>query len=144
MKEYLNSKERTEHIIMCCCQETARQLSQSESLTAEEKADISKVVEYCEKFNNSVFKRLGEPYKRKIQGTMKSNDLRLVGKYSSYKEAISECASEDIKPKVELLQALNCVCCDKCDYINCAMYGMCIACEIEPSNENGCPFKMGE
>lgn len=141
MKNYLNEKERTSHIILMCMEYTAKEFANSNALSNEEVKALNKIAEWCNKLNESIFERLGEPYRRKIDGTLKNNTLRLVGKYSAYKECISYCASEDLAPKVKDAMLMNCLGCDNCDYKNCAMYAMAITCGVEGKDTNGCPYK---
>ena len=144
MKNYFNEKERTNHIILMCMEYTAREFANSSALTEEEKKALNKIAEWCGKLNESVFERFGDAYRRKIQGTLTNNTLRLVSKYGAYTDCISYCASEDIEPKVKDLMSLHCLGCDKCDYKNCAMYSMAVACGIVGEDTDGCPYNMGD
>lgn len=144
MKNYFNEKERTNHIILMCMEHTAKDFANSTALTEEEKECLEQIAEWCKALNESVFERFGDAYRRKIDGTLKSNTLRLVGRYSAFKECISHCASEDIEPKVKDLMSLHCLGCDKCDYKNCAMYSMAVACGIVGEDTDGCPYNMGD
>lgn len=141
MKNYFNEKERTNHIILMCMEYVAKDFSENEALSIEEKKCLKKISEYCNKLNNSIFDRFGLPYRRKIEGTLQSNTLRLVGKYSSYTECIGYCASEDLAPKVKDTMLMHCIGCNNCDYKNCAMYAMAITCGVEGKDTNGCPYK---
>jgi hypothetical protein len=123
---------------------TAREFANSSALSLEEKKALHKIAEWCDKLNKSLFERFGDAYRRKINGTLQSNALRLVGKYSAYQDCISHCASEDIEPKVKDLMCLHCLGCEKCDYKNCAMYSMAVACGIVGSDTDGCPYKLGD
>lgn len=141
MKNYFNEKERTNHIILMCMEYTAKEFLTSNALSEEEKNSLENIVKLCNNINESLFERFGEAYRRKIQGTLKNNTLRLVGKYAPYNECISYCASEDIEPKVKDLMLFHCIDCGKCDYKNCAIYSMALTCGINGSCDNGCPYK---
>ena len=143
MKNYFNEKERTNHIIVMCMQHIAKEFSSSNALTESEKKALCKIAEWCEKLNESVFERFGTAYRRKIQGTLTNNTLRLVGKYGAYTDCISYCASEDIEPKVKDLMSLHCLGCEKCDYKDCSMYSMAVTCGIVGEDTDGCPYKLG-
>lgn len=144
MKDFFNAKEQGMHLAVLACQGTARRFyTETNALTKEEEKYIKKAEEYLLKFTASVFERMGDPYKRKLLSTLDCNDLRLVGKYSAEREAISKCASEDLLPKVRQMQMLNCMDCEKQDHTGCAMYAMGVACGLEDTNEEGgCPFRM--
>lgn len=144
MKNYFNEKERTNHIILMCMEYTAREFANSNALSLEEKKAVNKIVEWCGKLNESVFERFGDAYKRKIEGTLKNNTLRLVGKYGAYTDCISYCASEDIEPKVKDLMCLHCLGCEKSDYKDCAMYSMAVTCGIVGEDTDGCPYLLGD
>ena len=144
MKNYFNTEERTRHIILLCATTLSDDFAQSSALSKDEMRYLKKINEYLNKFNASVFERFGEPYKRKIINTMKCNDLRLVGKLEPHKHCISESATEDLKPQIDMLRWINCQNCDKCDYINCAVYAISVSCDLDGSNTSGCPYKIAE
>ena len=144
MKNYFNEKERTNHIIVMCMEHIARDFANSNALTENERNALLKISENCEKLNESVFDRFGEAYKRKVYGTLQNNTLRRVGKYGSFNNCISYCASEDIQPKVKSLMCLHCLGCKKEDYKNCAIYSMAVTCGIVGDTNEGCPYNMGD
>ena len=55
-------------------------------------------------------------------------------------EAISECATEDLVPCINALM-VECVGCEKCDYKNCAIYNIGVACDINGHTQSGCPYR---
>lgn len=142
MKNYFNERERTNHIILMCTEYNVKEFAESNALTDTEKRILNKISKLATEFNNSVFERFGEPYKRKIVGTLNNNSLRLVGKYTPVADCISYCASEDIEPKVKDLIGLYCMGCEKCNYKDCSIYAMAVACGIVGSDTDGCPYKM--
>lgn len=142
MKNYFNERERTNHIILMCTEYNVKEFAESNALTDNEKRILNKISKLANEFNSSVFDRFGEPYKRKIVGTLNCNNLRLVGKYTPVADCISYCASEDIEPKVKELIAINCMGCEKCNYKDCAIYSMAVTCGINGSSESGCPYLM--
>lgn len=144
MKNYFNERERTNHIILMCMEHTAKEFANSTALSNEEKKALAKITEWCNKLNESIFERFGDAYRRKINGTLQNNTLRLVSRYGAYNECISYCASEDIEPKVKDLMSLHCLGCENCNYKDCAMYSMAIACGIIGGDTGGCPYKMGD
>lgn len=142
MKDYLNQEERTYLIIILAMQETVEKFSKKPCLTDEEKHCLEKVTEWCKKFNGKIFDRIGEVLRRKIVRTMNQNDLRLVGKYGRGQDAISEAAQEDLEPAISELHLMHCNFCTKCNYKDCAVYAISVACDIEENNKgDGCPFK---
>ena len=93
-------------------------------------------------FNESVYERFGEPYKRKVKGTLDCNVVSVVSKYSSVKDkCISYCPTEDLVGHISDLINLNCADCDKCDYKKCAVYGIAVACGVDGGDTDGCPYK---
>lgn len=141
MKNYFNEKERTNHIILMCMEYVAQEFESSNALSEEEKKQLKNISKCCKKLNESVFERFGDCYRRKIDGTLKSNTLRLVGNYSAYNECVSHCASEDIEPKVKDLMLFNCINCKQENYKDCAMYAMGVTCGILGKDTDGCPYK---
>ena len=142
MKNYLNAEERTRHIILLAMQESAEDFMKSQALTPKEKQMLAKINEWCVKFNASIFDRFGEVYARKIKQTMQANTLRLVGKYNENIHAISNIATEDLRLLLDEVHAFKCLDCDKTNFKDCAVYNICVACDVEPNgNSAGCPFK---
>lgn len=141
MKNYLNAKDRSRHIILTAMQTVVEELNESDSLTEEEHNDLNNAYQSLLAFNGSIFDRLGEPYRRKILQTMQSNTLRFVGKYSAQQEAINYSATEDLSPMINEIIDLKCCDCDRCDFVKCAVYALGTACDINARAETGCPFK---
>jgi hypothetical protein len=142
MKNIFNQYERAQHIILIGMQEQLKKMQNCDAITEEEKTYLKYAATYLTKFNDSVIERFGDSYSRKIYNTMQSNDLRLVGKYESYNECVGQCVVDDVKPCIDQLQMMNCFGCEKCDYKKCAVYNLCITCDIDGNNDEGCPFKL--
>ena len=144
MKNYINSQDRTRHILILSIQETLNEFCQSNSLSEEEKKMLSKAYALIIKFNKSLFERFGDAYRRKIEKTMEANILRLEGKYANVNECISHSAVEDLEKAIKELRMFNCLDCAKCDYLNCGTYACMIACDIEGEKTEGniCPFRL--
>lgn len=73
---------------------------------------------------------------------MRQNNLRLVGKYASVQGAISEAAQEDLIPMISEIQSIYCMDCNKSEYNKCAMYAMCVSCDVDGEDTDGCPYKI--
>ena len=142
MKNYFSSEERTRHIILLAAQETAEALSKSSAITANERKDLKTATTLLKKFTSSICERFGMPYQRKIENTMRANNLKLVGKFAPVEECISHAANEDLELTVKEMQFMHCVECDKKNFKDCAMYTMCIACDIDGEDTGGCPFAV--
>ena len=143
MKTYINAQDRTRHIIVMAMQETINDLAKSDALTDEERKALSVAYKNIIKFNKLIFERYGEAYKRKIENTMRANELKLVGKYAHVNECVSYSAVEDLNKALKDLQMFNCLDCDKCDFTNCGTYACLIACDIDGTEcEDGCPFRL--
>ena len=149
MKDYFNAEEQAHHLAILACQSKAKTLREAKTYRTQEpicskyeRTCLKYAETYLNKFTESVFARMGEPYVRKLQSTLECNVIDIVGKEAPRKEAITKCAQEDLLPKIRELQALNCMWCERCDFKNCAMYAMGVAVGLEDKNETGCPFKM--
>lgn len=141
MKNYLCAKDRTAHIIITAMQYILEDFNKSDSLSDEEHQLLDVAHKNIKAVNDSLFERLGEPYRRKIVQTMASNDLRFVGKFSVQKEAISYADIEDLAPMINEIIDLKCCDCSRCDFKSCAVYGIAIACDVGARSETSCPFK---
>ena len=143
MREYFNSEEREDHIKVTSCQYYAKKLAASPAITDKERKELELAYKHLNKFTDSVFERFGNAYVRKLNGIMECNTLKIVGKYAPVQSAISHCAQVDMQPMIRKLQMWTCMDCERgCDFKNCPMYNMAIACELEDVAEEGCPFKL--
>lgn len=142
MKNYFNANERTKHIILLAMQTVADDFSAVDSITDEERKYLRMATTYIKKFNNSVFERFGEPYRRKIINTMQMNHLKLVGKFENTQDCITEAAAEDLIPKLRDVQMFYCMDCQKENHKDCAIYAMCVSCGIDGDDTDGCPYKL--
>ena len=142
MKDFFNADEREQHLKIMACQTSVDEFKDSNALTEEEKKCLRNAHKWLVKFTDSVFTRFGAPYGRKLQNTLSCNTLKFVGKYAQAQSAISECAQEDLLPKIRELQRFNCLFCEREDHIDCAMYAMGVSVGLEDKNETGCPFKL--
>lgn len=140
MREYFNASERLNHILVLGMEKVAEELSTSTALTNEEAKCLKKVKEYLIKFNNSVYNRFGDSYKRKIRNTLQVNTIAVVSDRESHNEVISECASEDLIPCIKDLM-VSCMNCTKQNHKDCAIYNIGVACDIDGINQkSGCPY----
>ena len=74
---------------------------------------------------------------------MEVNELGLYSRFGKEKECISNCATEDLEPAIKDLQIWKCCDCEKtCDFHDCAVYAISVACDIDGNGkEEGCPYK---
>ena len=143
MKDYLNQEERTYLIILMAMGQTAKKFLNQPCLSEKDKYNLTKVIEWNKKFNEDILNRIGDVLRRKIVNTMKLNEIRLESKYSPSKNVISEAATEDLKPAIEELHLFHCNGCNKCNYKDCSVYSISVACDIPETNTGeGCPFKQ--
>ena len=143
MKNYLNQRERTRHVIIMAMQKVVQEFAESDAITAEERHQLKKTAEWVEKFNNSVLERLGEPYRRKVDNMLAINTLDFHSKYGVERDCISKCATEDLEPALKDLRTWRCIDCEKtCDFQDCAVYAIHVACDMNGNGkDDGCPFK---
>lgn len=141
MRSYFNAKERTTNIIIMAMKYILEEMAESSGITEEEKKWLDKATQLVDNFNNSVCDRFGDSYRRKIANTIAINDVKLVSKFGKQAEAISECATDDIYPCVDKLRDIECCNCTKCNFKDCAIYNLCISCDVFGDNQNGCPYK---
>lgn len=142
MKNYFNANERSRHIVVMSMAGIAEEFLNSNALTDEERRAIELAVKHIKNFNKSVFSRFGEAYKRAVLGTIDINKVVFVSKALPTQDALSYSQSEDLVPMLKDLQLLNCLDCEKCNFKECAMYGMMMACGCDGAGNSGCPFKM--
>lgn len=149
MRDYLNINERHTHLFMIMVAEEAKVLiEKSEGFSTEEKKILAKIIKETDKLTESLFKRFGEPYKRKQLRTLTDNRITVIGKYAPQQNAISNCAQEDLQPLFNDLQVQRCWGCEKCksstDFKDCAVYAMGVAIDIEGTSKHGCPYSIEE
>lgn len=151
MKDYFNAKEQAQHLAILACQGKAKQLREAKSLKTNEpvcskyeRMCLKYAETYLTKFTVSAFKRMGEPYKRKLLATLDCNRLELVGKHAPETRAITECASEDLQKGLATVNAIVCTACQNKEHTQCGIYAMFVAVGLEAKQESGCPFRTND
>ena len=143
MKNLFNEREKANHIILLAMEKPLNELLSGNALTFQEKIALTKSLNGIRDFHKLVFQRFGEPYKKKIEATMKLNKLGLYSKEEEEKKCISYCASEDVFAMGKLLRSLQCCDCEKCNHLDCGIYAMLCAVDSEVNEEeNGCPYRF--
>ena len=142
MREYFNREEREKHIILMCMEYAVKELQESNALTDDERECLDDIITDVQAFNELVFERFGDAYKRKIQGMLNCNNVQLVSKFTgAQKSAISYIANEDLTPLIDDLTMFHCTECEKCDFKTCPIYNIAVACDVFGANDEGCPYK---
>ena len=151
VRDNLNQEERAYLIVLMSMEKKAEQFlsttclsnqNDTTCLSNQDRYNLEKVILWTKKFNEDLLNRAGSVIRRKIVNTLKINELRLESKYAPSKPLITEAATEDLEPAIEELRLFHCNGCTKCNYKDCAVYSISIACDIpEINNGEGCPFK---
>lgn len=143
MKEYFNKCEREKHIILMCMEYAIKEMQENNtSLTEYERECLDDITSAIQDFNESVFERFGDAYKRKIQGMLNCNNVQLVSKFTgAQKSAISYISNEDLTPLINDLTMFHCTECERTDHKTCPVYNIAVACDVFGENEEGCPYK---
>ena len=144
MKNYFNERERNTHILAIGMEGVVKaMLKEFNALTEEEREDLELALEHFKNFNDSIFERFGEVYKRKITNTMETKTVCIASKYTAKNDNTTYCDRDDIARCVGEIQAFNCCDCSRCDWKECSVYKASVMCEVEGVNEDGCPYKWG-
>ena len=144
MRNYFNEKERNTHILAIGMEGVVKtMLNEFTALTDEEREDLELALKHFKAFNDSIFERFGEVYKRKIVNTMETKTVCIASKYTSKNDNTTYCDRDDIARCVSEMQAFNCCGCTRCDWKDCSVYKASVMCEVEGANEDGCPYKWG-
>lgn len=142
MKDYFNATDRDLHIIVIAMQSTLRRLTESKTLTSEERKYYRMAASLIEKTNGMILDRLGRSYTERVLSTTEYNDLRLTPKCLPSKSVVISKVSEE-KIKAVLDHAMmECLGCERCDWQECPIYGIAIASDMNPKDTDGCPFKL--
>lgn len=143
MKDYLNAEERANLIAVLAIKQTVEKFQKKSCLSTREEYCLNKMSEWGDKFKDEILTRMGEVLSRKITRTLQLNELTLTGRYGTGgKPPISEAATEDLERAIVELHLFHCSDCDKCNYKDCAVYAISVACDVTESNRgDGCPFK---
>lgn len=142
MRNYFNEEERNTHILAIGMEGVVKCfLNNTTALTEQERKDLEKALTYFKKFNDSIFERFGDAYRRKIQGTMETKTVRIQSKYGTKNDNETHCAKEDLLPLIDDLRAFSCIDCNRTSHLDCPMYNIAVACELEGHNAEGCPYK---
>ena len=144
MRNYFNEKERNTHILAIGMEGVVKvMLNEFNSLTEEERNDLELALEHFKAFNDSIFERFGEVYKRKITNTMETKAVCIASKFTAKNDSSTYCDRDDIARCIGGIQTFNCCDCSRCDWRECSVYKASVMCEVEGVNEDGCPYKWG-
>lgn len=145
MRNYFNEKERNTHILALGMEGVVKaMLEDFTAITDSERKDLEKALKHFAKFNDSIFDRFGEVYKRKIQNTMETKTVCIASKYTAKNDSSTYCDKDDIAKVMSELQTFNCCDCERCEWKECSVYKASVMCEVEGTNDSGCPYKWGE
>lgn len=144
MKNFFNAEDRTTHIIVTAMQNYLRKLTESQTLTNDERTRYKTALTHIEKANGSVFDRLGSAYVDRVLSETKNNDLRLVPKcIKSERTMMSYVTQEQI---LSVLNKARYLWCDECEdtcWKECPIYQVGVKTDLETrNNDDGCPFNM--
>lgn len=144
MKNYFNERERNTHILAIGMEGVVKtMLKEFTALTDYEYEELEEALEHFKNFNDSIFERFGEVYKRKITNTMETKTVCIASKFTAKNDSSTYCDRDDIARCVSEIQTFNCCDCSRCDWKECSVYKASVMCEVEGHNENGCPYKWG-
>ena len=145
MKNYFNERERNTHILAIGMEGVVKtMLKEFNSLTKEEREELELALEHFKNFNDSIFERFGEVYKRKITNTMETKTVCIASKFTAKNDSSTYCDRDDIARCVGEIQTFNCCDCKRCDWQDCSVYKASVMCEVKGVNEDGCPYNWGE
>lgn len=141
MKNYFNKCERDTHLVILFMAELVSNFKRDcNALTEEEQEHLSVAETHLKSFNESIYERFGDAYKRKIKGTLQTNTVRVGSKYGQ-DTIVEHYSAEDLSQSVKDMIAFHCCGCEKCDFKSCPTYAMAVACDVFGENEQGCPYK---
>ena len=144
MRNYFNEKERNTHILAIGMEGVVKtMLNEFSALTEEEREDLKIALESFKAFNDSIFDRMGDVYRRKITNTMETKTVCIASRYTAKNDSSTYCDRDDIARCVGEIQAFNCCDCTRCDWKECSVYKASVMCEVEGSSTDGCPYKWG-
>jgi hypothetical protein len=144
MRNYFNERERNTHILAIGMEGVVKvMLKEFTALTEEEREDLKLALEHFEAFNDSIFDRFDDVYRRKITNTMETKTVCIASRYTAKNDNSTYCDRDDIARCVGEIQAFNCCDCDRCDWKECSVYKASVMCEVEGNTQEGCPYKWG-
>lgn len=122
---YMNSEKQIQQIIITLCGSTAGLLLEDEYIPENEKEHLRKIIEYVDKFNNSVFERLGSSYKKSIINKTHDNTVRIVSRYSHTESNMQDNIDEkELRDIIDSNTDIDCCGCDRTDCKNCNIYNI--------------------
>ncbi|MBO5441762.1 MAG: hypothetical protein J6A09_04280 [Alphaproteobacteria bacterium] len=123
MKNYFNERERNTHILAIGMEGVVKtMLKEFNALTEYEYEELEEALEHFKNFNDSIFERFGEVYKRKITNTMETKTVCIASKFTAKNDSSTYCDRDDIARCVGEIQTFNCCNCDRCDWQDCSVY----------------------
>lgn len=141
MRDYFNSSEMCSHVIIEACEAYITKMLESNALTDKERNELKLALKHIHEFSLLIYTRFGQDYSKRVIRYLGDNEVRLVGKYSKFKDCIAYIDTDEIGEIVKN-DMFDCFECDKCDWQNCRTYKVAAACHIDGTNKNkGCPYK---
>lgn len=148
MRNYFNTTEQSNHLIIMTAMVSVQELMQSSAPTDEEKKILKKAMKLISDFSESVYERLGESYKRSLKNKASLNKLRLVSRNNITPHNDSG-KMEDVIEKEYLCELLDmsadidCEGCERTDCKNCRYYKIKSYLNYDGKHEDNdlCPFR---
>lgn len=149
MKNYLNTQEQIQHLVLMLAMTIADELKDGSGITTEEREMLIGIVAKIKEFNDSVFDRMGNSYARSISNKARDNTLTLrsrpIGKTTT--PEISDVLDNDIlQAIIDTSADMECENCKRTDCKNCTIYKIKTYLRYEGKSEDNdfCPFRKEE
>lgn len=125
MKNYFNQHDASNHLILMVSQAVTNNLIDANCVTEEERKILKKISKLVNDFNDSVFERLGDGYRRSLRNKADLNTIRVVSRNVHHQNNIDMedfIDSETLRDLVSQGTDLDCSGCEKTDCKRCAIY----------------------
>ena len=146
MKNYFNSAEASNHLIMMTAMLPAQNFIDGNCITEEERKILKRVMKGVSDFSESVFERLGEGYRNSLVNKGKMNCIRLVSRDVNHRNNADMVDYIDDSTLRELLKDkdIDCSLCSRTDCLRCGIYKIKSYLHYEGKQDNGdlCPFRL--
>ena len=149
MRNYFNTTEQSNHLIIMTAMVSVNALIESSAPTEEEKKMLKKAKKLISDFSESVFERLGESHRKSLKNKASLNTLRLVARNTSFTKSSQMEDFIDREYLIKLLDLssdIDCEGCKRTDCKNCNIYKIKDYLNYDGKREDNdlCPFRSEE
>ena len=146
MKGYFNQNEQCNHLIAMSAMIAVKNLLESNAVSEIEKKELKNIIKSMDLFSESVYRRLGDSYKRQLINKAKLNTLRLTSRFTANESKMEDRLDNDMLCELVDMTSVDCINCNRTDCLDCQIYKMKVYLNYNGQSQDNdlCPFRKEE